>query len=172
MGTLTRFLESIMNSTLLGLPREIKELIYFDALSHAANKILVRDPSQTNPFHFCHSNDSHKTCPPTSQALPLSPDVKKINPNGVAAMALDVAHLTDFVSKLDNAFMLEQNLDELQQTVALMQSENHDEFYDISIRNKKYGRVDALNGPLLLEKCVLPCVLSFFPSRLSRLGQC
>ncbi|KAK4039922.1 exocyst complex subunit Sec15-like-domain-containing protein [Parachaetomium inaequale] len=125
MGTLTRFLESIMNSTLLGLPREIKELIYFDALSHAANKIL---------------------------ALPLSPDVKKINPNGVAAMALDVAHLTDFVSKLDNAFMLEQNLDELQQTVALMQCENHEEFYDISIRNKKYGRVDAMNGPLLLEK--------------------
>lgn len=69
-------------------------------------------------------------------------------------MALDVAHLTDFVSKLENAFMLEQNLDELQQTVALMQSENHEEFYDISIRNKKYGRVDATNGPLLLEKYV------------------
>lgn len=41
MVTLTRFLESIMSSTLLGLPREIKELIYFDALSHAANKMLV-----------------------------------------------------------------------------------------------------------------------------------
>jgi HPt (histidine-containing phosphotransfer) domain-containing protein len=86
--------------------------------------------------------------------------VKKINPNGVAAMALDVQHLTDFVSKLENAFMLEQNLDELQQTVALMQSENHDEFYDISVRNKKYGRVDAMNGPLLLEKWVSRCPLS------------
>lgn len=42
MQTLTRYLSNIMNSTLLGLPREIKELIYFDALSHAANKILVR----------------------------------------------------------------------------------------------------------------------------------
>jgi hypothetical protein len=41
MVTLTRFLENQMASTLLGLPREIKELIYFDALSHAANKILV-----------------------------------------------------------------------------------------------------------------------------------
>lgn len=39
--TLTRYLENIMSSTLLGLPREIKELIYFDALSHAADKILV-----------------------------------------------------------------------------------------------------------------------------------
>lgn len=41
MQTLTRYLSNIMNSTLLGLPREIKELIYFDALSHAANTILV-----------------------------------------------------------------------------------------------------------------------------------
>lgn len=42
MQTLTRYLSNIMHSTLLGLPREIKELIYFDALSHAANMILVR----------------------------------------------------------------------------------------------------------------------------------
>ena len=41
MQTLTRYLSNIMNSTLLGLPREIKELIYFDALSHAAETILV-----------------------------------------------------------------------------------------------------------------------------------
>jgi hypothetical protein len=41
MQTLTTYLSNIMNSTLLGLPRAIKELIYFDALSHAANKILV-----------------------------------------------------------------------------------------------------------------------------------
>lgn len=41
MQTLTRFLSNIMNSTLLGLPKEIKELIYFDALSHASTMILV-----------------------------------------------------------------------------------------------------------------------------------
>lgn len=39
--TLTRYLSNIMNSVLLGLPTEIKELIYFDALSHAATMILV-----------------------------------------------------------------------------------------------------------------------------------
>ena len=39
--TLTRYLSNIMTSVLLGLPTEIKELIYFDALSHAANMILV-----------------------------------------------------------------------------------------------------------------------------------
>ncbi|KAK2761400.1 hypothetical protein FQN54_001922 [Arachnomyces sp. PD_36] len=124
MQTLTGFLSTIMSSTLLGLPTEIKELIYFDALSHAANMVL---------------------------ALPLSPDVRKINPYGVAALAKDVAYLAEFVDSL-GVPILRENLDELQQTVQLMQAENTDEFYDISIRNKKYGRVDAMNGPLLLEK--------------------
>jgi hypothetical protein len=72
-----------------------------------------------------------------------------------------VEHLANFVRKLENTFMLQQNLEELQQTVALMQGENHEEFYDISIRNKKYGRVDAMSGPVLLEKYV-HALLSLF----------
>ncbi|RDW89424.1 hypothetical protein BP6252_01456 [Coleophoma cylindrospora] len=125
MQTLITYLSNIMSSTLLGLPREIKELIYFDALSHAANMILT---------------------------LPLSPEVKKINPNGVAALAKDVGYLAEFVDSLENAPILKENLDELQQTVLLMQTENPDEFFDISIRNKKFGRVDAMNGPKIMEK--------------------
>ncbi|KAG8532027.1 uncharacterized protein KY384_003663 [Bacidia gigantensis] len=124
MQTLTRYLSNIMNSVLLGLPAEIKELIYFDALSHAATMILN---------------------------LPLSSEVKRINPNGVAALAKDVQYLTEFVDTLGNP-VLSENLDELQQTISLMQADNSDDFYDISTRNKKYGRVDALHGPVLLEK--------------------
>ncbi|KAL2050787.1 hypothetical protein ABVK25_009025 [Lepraria finkii] len=124
MQTLTRYLSNIMNSVLLGLPTEIKELIYFDALSHAATMIL---------------------------SLPLSPEVKRINPNGVAALAKDVQYLTEFVDTLGNP-ILRENLDELQQTILLMQAESSDEFYDVATRNKKYGRVDAMNGPILLEK--------------------
>jgi hypothetical protein len=68
MVTLTRFLESIMVSTLLGLPREIKELIYFDALSHAANKIIVRlFPFPLLPF-FLPPTTPHK--PPTPKQRP------------------------------------------------------------------------------------------------------
>ncbi|OOF91065.1 hypothetical protein ASPCADRAFT_9866 [Aspergillus carbonarius ITEM 5010] len=126
MQTLTRFLSNIMNSTLLGLPTEIKELIYFDALSHAANMIL---------------------------ALPLSAEVKRINPNGVMSLAKDVEYLYQFVDSL-GVPILKENLDELQQTVQLMQADNTDEFYDISTRNKKYGRVDAIHGPILLEKII------------------
>jgi hypothetical protein len=77
--------------------------------------------------------------------------VKKINPNGVAALAKDVEYLAEFVDSL-NVPILRENLDELQQTVQLMQADNADEFYDISTRNKKYGRVDAMQGPILLEK--------------------
>jgi hypothetical protein len=88
----------------------------------------------------------------------LSNDVKYINAHGVSILAQDVQYLIRFVDGLENGPMLRQNLDELQQTVDLMQAENSEEFFDISIRNKKYGRVDALNGPLLLEKyaIVLP----------------
>lgn len=78
--------------------------------------------------------------------------MKHINPNGVSALAHDVQYLTEFVDSLENGQMLRENLDELQQTINLLQSDNHDEFFDISSRNKKYGRVDALNGPTLLEK--------------------
>lgn len=72
----------------------------------------------------------------------------------MAALAKDVNYLSDFVDTLDNAPILKENLDELQQTVLLMQTENPDDFYDVSIRNKKFGRVDALNGPRILEKYV------------------
>jgi hypothetical protein len=87
--------------------------------------------------------------------------VKHLNANGVAALAADVQHLTNFVDSLDNGAMLRENLDELQQTVNLLQSDNHDEFFDISTRNKKYGRVDAMNGPILLEKYFLPSMILY-----------
>ena len=69
----------------------------------------------------------------------------------MAALAKDVQYLSDFVDTLGNP-ILQENLDELRQTIVLMQSGNTDEYYDVSTRNKKYGRVDAMNGPLLLEK--------------------
>lgn len=78
--------------------------------------------------------------------------MKHINAHGVSALAQDVQYLTEFVDSLENGQMLRENLDELQQTINLMQSDNQEEFFDVSTRNKKYGRVDALNGPTLLEK--------------------
>lgn len=145
MQILTNYLANIMSSVLLGLPREIKELIYFDALSHAANMILVTIYPVTL---------KKKSLSKHLQALPLAPEVKRINPNGVAALAKDVESLSEFVDSLDNAPILKQNLEELQQTILLMQTNNPDEFFDISLRNKKFGRVNAVHGAQLLEKWV------------------
>lgn len=58
--TLTRYLSNIMNSTLLGLPREIKELIYYDALNHAAERILVSRKTFDSPYHV-KGESAHKT---------------------------------------------------------------------------------------------------------------
>jgi Exocyst complex subunit Sec15-like len=66
-----------------------------------------------------------------------------------------VKYLAEFVDSLDNP-ILPETLDELKQTVNLMNAESPDEFYDVSSRNKKYGRVDPMSGPILLEKYDVP----------------
>ncbi|EOD46453.1 putative exocyst complex component protein [Neofusicoccum parvum UCRNP2] len=124
MQELTRYLSNIMNSVLLGLPAEIKELIYFDALSHAGAMIL---------------------------SLPLDDSVKRISPASIKTLAQDVEFLSSFVDTLNNP-ILHENLDELIQTVTLMEAEEPLEFFDVSQRNKKYGRVDREHGAILLEK--------------------
>ena len=124
MRELTRYLSNIMNSVLLALPAEIKEFIYFDALSHAATAILN---------------------------LTLDESVKRITPCAVAALAKDTAFLVSFVESLGNPILM-GNLDELRQTVALMQTTDSDEFFDVAQRNRKYGNVDNLKGAMLIEK--------------------
>lgn len=121
---LCRYLSNIMSSVLLALPTDIKEFIYFDALSHASTAILD---------------------------LTLDEGVKRITPSAVADLATDTSYLSDFVSSLNNPILME-NLDELTQTVALMGTENSDEFYDVAQRNRKYGKVDNMKGAILLEK--------------------
>ncbi|KAH6622362.1 exocyst complex subunit Sec15-like-domain-containing protein [Boeremia exigua] len=125
MLELTRYLSNIMSSVLLALPTDVKEFIYFDALSHASTAIL---------------------------ALTLDEGVKRVTPPAVASLALDTQYLVQFVESLGNPILME-NLDELTQTVALMGTDDSLEFYDISQRNKKYGKVDQLKGAILLEKC-------------------
>ncbi|KAL0631551.1 Rab GTPase-binding exocyst subunit S15 [Maublancomyces gigas] len=123
---MTLFLGNIMSSTLLGLPKDIKGLIYFDALSHIATSIL---------------------------GLPLSDSVKKMNKNAVADLDLDARYLQGFVAGLDEPLLL-QIFEELRQTIDLLQSDNTDEFYSIDTRMKKYSNVNPLTGPVLLEKLI------------------
>ena len=125
--TLTNYLSNILTTVLLSLPTELKDLMLFNAISHTASQILSQ---------------------------PLSPDVTKISPHAVRQMSIDVQHFADYVKTLPNNLILLESLDELTQTIALMSTDQPEEFYDISSRNKKYGAVDPLKGPQLLEKLV------------------
>lgn len=143
MTELTQWLQNTMNSVLLGLPPEMKDMIYFDSLNHAASTILE---------------------------LPLDPAVPAVTPAALALFKLDVGHLSSFVGTLSlptaasagmldtgnnaqqNPSVFRRTLDELNQTVALMSSDDPNEFFDISQRSRKYAAVDAQNGALLLDK--------------------
>jgi len=123
---MTLWMRNIMSSTLLGLPKDIKGFIYFDALSHIATSIL---------------------------ALPMSDSVKKINKNAVAALDMDIRYLMEFVDSL-NEPLLPTIFEELRQTIDLLQSDNAEEFYSIDTRMRRYASVNPINGPVLLEKYV------------------
>lgn len=103
----------------------------------------------------------HYLLPLTStQDLTLDDSVKRITPAAVQNLATDTAFLSSFVEGLDNPILME-NLDELMQTVALMGTENTDEFFDVAQRNRKYGKVDNMKGAILIEKYV-PLLLPYY----------
>lgn len=83
----------------------------------------------------------------------MDESVKRITPAAVQNLATDTAFLSSFVERLNNPILME-NLDELLQTVALMGTENTDEFFDVALRNRKYGKVDNMKGAILIEKYV------------------
>lgn len=130
MQELTRYLSNIMSSVFLGLPVQIKELIYFDALSHISTSLL---------------------------ALPLDASIRRIAPQSVHAFRLDVDYLVDFVESLDSTVLME-GLDELRQTVDLMATaaesggKAEEEFFDVERGRRRFGKVDKMNGAELIEK--------------------
>jgi exocyst complex component 6 len=125
--SLTRYLANIINSVLLSLPSSLKDLMLFNAVSHTASSIL---------------------------SLPLSDSVDRITTTTIKQMEIDVNHFRGYVETLPNNVVLLDSLSELSQTIALMSTDSPDEFYDISLRNRKYRKVDPLKGPMLLEKVV------------------
>lgn len=130
MSELTRYLANIMTSVLLGLPVKIKELIYFDALSHISSSIL---------------------------RLPLDETITRISPQAVRAYELDVDHLVDFVTSLGDRSLL-AGLEELRQTKDLMVASAdpigraEEEFFDAERSRRRFAKVDRASGAELLEK--------------------
>ena len=74
--------------------------------------------------------------------------MKRITPSAAESLRVDAEFLYSFVEGLKNPILLE-NLDELMQTVALMTTDNTEEFFDVGQRNRKYGKVDNMKGAYL-----------------------
>ncbi|KAL9082261.1 MAG: hypothetical protein Q9159_006574 [Coniocarpon cinnabarinum] len=131
MTALTRWLSNTMSSVLLGIPTEVKDMIYFDALSQASSDLLE---------------------------LPLESSVTMVTPAALQRLSLDVTHLANFVSSLTPSSNPNRSfptaIAPLVQSVALMLAgpEKADEFYDLNQRNVKYAAVDPQMGPQLLDK--------------------
>ncbi|CAK1366349.1 unnamed protein product [Cercospora beticola] len=125
---LTRYLSNIMSSVLLGLPEQIKELIYFEALNHISDSLL---------------------------RLPLDPSVRHISPQAATAFKLDVDDLVDFVEALPEAPVLLESLTSIRQTTDLMMlaaEGKGEEFFDSSKSQTRFEKVDKIKGAELLEK--------------------
>lgn len=131
MQELTRYLSNIMSEVLLGLPHEMQNLIYFEALAHIRDALL---------------------------RLPLEPHVDRISSEATTAYTMDVAHLVQFVESLPDqkhAEVLLSELGELRQTTDLMglaAQGQGEEFFDSSKSAQRFGKVDKIKGAELLEK--------------------
>ena len=128
MQELTQYLANTMSSVLLGLPEEIKNQIYFEALTHISSGLL---------------------------ALPLDSSQPRISAPSVAAYQLDVGHLVAFVSDLPEKDILLPTLDEVRQTTELMAlaaDGKGEEFFDSSKSQARFSKVDKIKGAELLEK--------------------
>lgn len=128
MQELTQYLANTMLSVLLGLPEQMKEQIYAEALKHISRGIL---------------------------SMPLDSSVTTITPQSAEAYTMDVGHLVVFVENLPERTSLLRSLDELRQTTDLMNlaaEGKGEEFFDTSRSGKRFGKVDKIKGAELLEK--------------------
>ncbi|KAK3715366.1 Rab GTPase-binding exocyst subunit S15, partial [Vermiconidia calcicola] len=128
MQELTQYLANTMSSVLLGLPEQIKQQIYFEALTHISAGLL---------------------------ALPLDSSQQLISPQSVSQYQKDVEHLVAFVDSLPEKDILSPTLEELRQTTDLMglaAEGKGEEFFDSSTSGPRFGKVDKLKGAELLEK--------------------
>jgi hypothetical protein len=128
MQELTQYLANTMSSVLLGLPEQIKQQIYFEALTHISAGLL---------------------------ALPLDSSQARITAYSIDQYGLDVEHLASFVESLPEKDLLLPTLDELRQTTDLMglaAEGQGEEFFDTSKAGTRFGMVDKIRGAELLEK--------------------
>ncbi|KAK9370041.1 exocyst complex subunit Sec15-like-domain-containing protein [Lipomyces kononenkoae] len=148
------FLETLVNSTLVNLPRSITSFIYFDAFDHLATKLLDlllnagRRISKAALLNFdrdiCYLENFVGNIGSSSSK---KRDVRR-NDN-----QYDKNYKHRSEEDADNSLLT--TFTELRQTIDLLLSPNVEEYNNTEIRMRKYGRVKPQNAAALVEKYVL-----------------
>lgn len=124
---LINFLKTMVNSTLVNLPSNIKSFLYLDAFDHLASSLLR---------FLVDASD-------------------EVTPVAVSNFDMDIKYLEEFVTELavdSNEMSLTTIFTELRQSVDLLRSEDMSEYNDVMVRMKKYDRVKPENAQALFQK--------------------
>ncbi|ODQ55686.1 exocyst complex subunit Sec15-like protein [Saitoella complicata NRRL Y-17804] len=123
---LVRWLRTVMQSTMVNLPQNIRVFIYFDALDHLASELMK---------------------------MLLSTSTRKYNEHGIANFDKDISYLEEFVEELnDPSISAADTFLELRQSVNLLRAENVEEYLNTTTRMKSYSRLKPQNAITMLEK--------------------
>ncbi|KAJ3216527.1 hypothetical protein HDU67_009312 [Dinochytrium kinnereticum] len=118
------YLTSTMSSTLSNLPTATKNFIYFNVLDYMALSI---------------------------HGLLVSKSVKRITTTLFDHLDLDVNHIEGFVQGLGDIQMGDRFV-EIKQIIALIKSENYEEFLSQPVRAKRYHRIHSSTLITIMEK--------------------
>ncbi|KAK9377909.1 exocyst complex subunit Sec15-like-domain-containing protein [Lipomyces chichibuensis] len=157
LSDMVNFLETLVDSTLVNLPRSITSFIYFDAFDHLATKLLDlllnagRRISKAAVLNFnrdiCYlENFVGNIGSSSSKRRDVS-----LNP-GALDNSKNVKHRSE--EDADNSLLT--TFTELRQTIDLLLSPNVEEYNNTEIRMRKYGRVKPQNAAALVEKIFAP----------------
>ncbi|KAK7205950.1 exocyst complex subunit Sec15-like-domain-containing protein [Myxozyma melibiosi] len=176
---MVRFLETLVNQTLVHLPKSITSFLYFDAFDHLATSMLdlilhagrrISKPALHNFNRDVHYVESFvyelgqpKSKPSSSAALTTvtaslgnrltsrsrNPSVTSNASSNPPEDPVLVRHRSGDDTD-DNSLLT--TFTELRQTIDLLMSPNIEEYNNTEVRMRKYGRVNPQNAIALVEK--------------------
>ncbi|KAK9453691.1 exocyst complex subunit Sec15-like-domain-containing protein [Dipodascopsis uninucleata] len=147
---MVNFLETLVNSTLVNLPKSIKSFIYFEAFDHLATSlldILLNSGRRISRSALANFNRDVSYLEDFVAALG-SPNGRQrgLNGNSTGSVRSRYGNEEDSDNSLLTTFT------ELRQTIDLLMSSNIEEYNNTEIRMRKYGRVKPQSAIALVEK--------------------
>ncbi|KAK9448817.1 exocyst complex subunit Sec15-like-domain-containing protein [Limtongia smithiae] len=146
---MVNFLETLVNSTLVNLPKSIKSFIYFDAFDHLSTSMLdlLQNAGRriSRPALVNFDRDVQYL-----EAFVSNLGNSGSNQSGSSVPTVLRPRSTD--NLMDNSILM--TFTELRQTIDLLLSTNMEEYNNAEVRMRKYGRVRPQVVASLVEKYV------------------